>query len=107
MITFITHLAVRPENAAAFEAIFTDLAAKIRQHEPGVTYYGFGRSANAPDTYMVIEVYRDEAAIQAHAATDYLAASMAATQPLVEPGSFDVRQYVSPGTAPVHPPIEV
>ena len=29
------------------------------EHEPGVLYYDFARSVDDPDTYVVIEVYRD------------------------------------------------
>ena len=32
MITFITHSRVTPENAAAFEAVITDMCAKVRKN---------------------------------------------------------------------------
>ena len=101
MIAFITHSRVSPENAAAFEAVIEDMCAKVRENEPGVIYYGFARSVDDPDTYVVIEIYRDEAAVRAHAETDYLKASVSQTSPLIESGRYDIKQYVCGGDAPI------
>lgn len=101
MITFITHIGVRTENSVAFEALLTDVRDKVREIEPDVLYYDFARSAKDPGTYVVIEVYRDEAAHAAHMESDWVKASIPKSVSLVENGKFDVKQYVSPGTAPV------
>lgn len=94
MITFITHMRVSPENTAAYEAALAEMTAKVRANEPGVAHYGFARSAEDPTTYVVIEVYRDEAAIAAHWETDYIQPSLAKTTPLVDGGAFDVKKYL-------------
>jgi quinol monooxygenase YgiN len=99
MITFITHLRVRPENGPAFEALLTQVRDLTRANEPGVAYYDFGKSADEPDIYFVIEVYRDAAAHAAHMETDWVKESIPQTRRLIE-GGFDIKQYVSPGTAP-------
>ena len=104
MITFITHIRVSPENAAAFEAIITDVCVKVRENEPDVVYYSFARSVNDPNTYVVIEVYRDEAALRTHAESDYVKASVPKTSLLIEGGKYDIQQYVSPGAQPVRRP---
>jgi len=70
-----------------------------RQHEPGVAYYDFGKSVDEPDTYVVIEVYRDAGAQAAHMQTDWVAESIPLSRRLVE-GKFNIKQYVSPGVAP-------
>jgi quinol monooxygenase YgiN len=101
MITFITHLRVSPANAAAFEALLTDMCVKVRENEPGVLYYAFAKSAKDPDTYVVIEVYRDEAAHSAHMETDWVRSSIPKSSLLIENGKYDIKQYVSPGTEPV------
>lgn len=101
MITFITHMRVKPGNAAAMDVILEEMCAKVREHEPGVAYYAFGRDAKDPEAYMVIEVYRDEAAFFAHGQTDYIKALLPKSAALVEEGKFDIRQYVSPGASPV------
>lgn len=101
MITFITHLRVKPGNAAAMDAILSEMCAKVRAHEPGVAYYDFALDAKDSDAFVVIEVYRDEAAFFAHGQTDYIKALLPRSAALVEQGKFDIRQYVSPGTPPV------
>jgi len=100
MITFVAHLKVRPENAPAFEALMTRVAAMTHQHEPGVAYYEFSKSVDEPDTYMVIEVYRTIEAHAAHMASDWVRASLPASARLIE-GKPRIRQYVSPGDEPV------
>jgi quinol monooxygenase YgiN len=99
MITFIAHLRVRPENAPAFEALMTRVRDMTRANEPGIAYYDFGRSADEPGIYAVIEVYRDAAAHAAHMETPWVKESIPESRRLVE-GKFDIKQYVSPGTAP-------
>ena len=99
MITFITHLKVRPENGPAFEVLLTHVRDSTRANEPGVAYYDFGKSADERDVYFVIEVYHDAAAHEAHMRTPWVKESIPESRCLVE-GKFDIKQYVSPGTAP-------
>ena len=99
VITFIAHLTVRPENAAAFEALLTAVRDTSLAEEPGVAWYSFARSADEPDRYVVIEVYRDADAHAAHMATPWVTESIPLSRALVE-GRFDIRQYTSPGVAP-------
>ena len=101
MITFITHLQVDPANAAAFEVLLTDVSDKVRENEPDVLYYAFAKSDKDPNTYVVIEVYRDEAAHSAHMETDWVKSSIPKSTLLIENGKYDIKQYVSPGTEPV------
>lgn len=100
MITFIVHLKVRPENAPALEAVLTRVRDLSRTNEPGVVHYGFGRSVDRPDAYVVVEVYRDAAAHAAHMETAWIKDSTLEARRLIE-GMFDIRQYVAPDTGPV------
>jgi quinol monooxygenase YgiN len=100
MITFIAHVTVRPENVPAYEALMTHVRDMTRENEPGVAYYDFGKSADEPDIYFVIEVYRDAAAHASHMETPWVKDSIPESRRLVD-GKFDIKQYVSPGTAPV------
>jgi quinol monooxygenase YgiN len=100
MITFITHVRLSGENAAAFEALMTDVCVKVRENEPGVLHYSFAKSVKDPDTYVVIEVYRDVASHSAHMETDWVKSSIPKSALLVENGKYDIKQYVSPGTEP-------
>jgi quinol monooxygenase YgiN len=100
VITFIAHLHVRPDNGPAFEALLTRVRDLTRTHEPGVVYYDFGKSAEQPDVYCVVEVYQDAAAHAAHMRTAWVTESIPLSRALVE-GKFDIKQYVSAGTQPV------
>lgn len=100
MITFIAHLKVRPENGPAFEALMAHVRNMTRQHEPGVAYYDFAKSVEEPDTYVVVEVYRDAGAHATHMETDWVVESIPQSRRLIE-GKFNIKQYVSPGVEPV------
>ena len=52
------------------------------------------------DTYVVVEVYRDQAACVAHGDTDWVRESVPKSLLLTE-GMPQLRQYVSPGAEPV------
>jgi quinol monooxygenase YgiN len=99
MITFIAHMRVRPENAAAYEDLMTYVRDQTLANEPGVAWYSFARSAEVPDTWLVVEVYRDAAAHASHMATPWVTESIPKSRALVE-GKFDIKQYTSPGVEP-------
>jgi quinol monooxygenase YgiN len=94
MITFIALFRVPPENVEAFEQLLTYVVT-MSNTEPGVVYYGFARSVDAPDTYSVVEVYQNEDAVAAHGRADWVTGSVPKFLELIE-GMPDIRQYVSP-----------
>ena len=96
----IAHMQVRPENAAAYEALLDEVAAATLDHEPGVRYYAWSKSASEADTYVVIEVYENAEVHAAHMASPWVRESIPKSIALVE-GKFDIRQYVSGGSEPV------
>jgi quinol monooxygenase YgiN len=100
VITFIVHLHVPPENAAAFEDLMTSVAALSNEREPGVEYYAFAKSVDEPATYVAVEVYRDQAAVAAHGETEWVRESIPEMLQLIE-GMPQIVQYVSPGAEPV------
>jgi quinol monooxygenase YgiN len=100
MITFIAHLKVPPENAKAFEELMTHVTAMTLENEPGVAYYGFAKSVDDADTYVVVEVYRDQAACIAHGDSAWVRESVPRSLLLTE-GMPQLAQYVSPDTDPV------
>jgi quinol monooxygenase YgiN len=100
MITFIAHLRVSPENAPAFEALMSHVAAMTHKHEPGVVYYEFAKSVDDPDTYVVIEVYKNVEVQAAHMAAAWVRESLPVSARLIQ-GKPHIRQYVSAGSEPV------
>lgn len=105
MITFIANLHVPPENAAAFEDLMTHVTAMTLANEPGVAYYAFAKGVEDPDSYVVVEVYRDQAACTAHGETAWVQESIPKYLSLID-GMPQLVQYVSPGQAPVMPQFE-
>jgi quinol monooxygenase YgiN len=96
VITFVTHTRVEAANAAAFEALLQEMCAKVAAHEPGVLHYGYGRSVDDPEVFMVVEVFRDEAARDVHAGMPFLAEIMPKAAALAKAGAFDVKRYEAP-----------
>jgi quinol monooxygenase YgiN len=64
----------RWQTAAESLSDVLTLVAELRQHslaEPGCTGYEVLRSADEPDTVMLIESYKDDAALDAHRGTPH------------------------------------
>lgn len=66
MIGVIATLKVKEGGAEGFEAVFRDLSEEVRRNELDNVAYDIFRSRSEPNTYKVLEIYRDEAALQAH-----------------------------------------
>ena len=66
MIGIVATLKVQDGKNAEFEAAFTEAMAQVRANEPGNLFYSLVKSRAEPNTYKVLEGYRDEAAIAAH-----------------------------------------
>lgn len=75
MIGVIATLKIQDGKADEFESVFRDLAAQVRSLEPGNVAYQLCRSRTEPNTYKVLELYADEAALKAHGASDHFKAA--------------------------------
>ena len=71
MIGVVATLKVVDGKTAEFEAIFAELAAKVRAGEPGALFYQLTRSRAEAGVYKVLELYKDQESLTAHGATDY------------------------------------
>jgi quinol monooxygenase YgiN len=76
MICVVTSVRVQEGKAEAFEQLFLRMAAKVKANEPGVLVYQLTRSRTEPNSYKMLEFYRDQAAFEEHAAAEYFQASM-------------------------------
>ncbi len=70
----IARLKIQEGKNDEFEAIFAELQAMVRENEPGNNFYALHISGNDPQTYVVLEQYVDQAALDAHGKTDYFRA---------------------------------
>jgi len=73
MLGVVATLKVKPGMEAEFEKVARELVAKVNASEPGCKLYALHR-AEAPGTYVFMERYTDQAAVEAHRATEYFKA---------------------------------
>ena len=66
MIGIVATLKVKDGSNAEFEAACHEHMKNVKANEPGNLGYHFVRSRADPNTYKVLEIYQDEAALQAH-----------------------------------------
>jgi quinol monooxygenase YgiN len=65
-VGIIATLKIQDGKAAEFEAAFKEAMAAVRADEPGNLFYELVKSRTEPNTYKVLEGYKDEAATVAH-----------------------------------------
>ncbi|HTX48772.1 MAG TPA: putative quinol monooxygenase [Caulobacteraceae bacterium] len=74
-IALVATLKVQEGKNAEFEAVFKDLAEKVRANESGCLMYQLTKSRAEPNTYKVLELYTDQDALTHHSGTDYFKAA--------------------------------
>jgi quinol monooxygenase YgiN len=72
MISFTVRMTFRPDDREEIATILRELAAASRQ-EPGCISYIPHRVESDPDTILIYEQYRDQAALDAHRAAPHFA----------------------------------
>jgi len=70
-LCYVVKFKAKPGKNAEMEAAFKEMQAGVREHEPGNVQYDFFVEAGDPQTYVIIERYKDQAAMQAHGASDH------------------------------------
>ncbi len=68
MLAIVATVKVKPGMEQEFEAEAKELVAKVNAGEPGCKLYTLCRS-ETPGTYVFMERYVDQAAVEAHRAT--------------------------------------
>jgi quinol monooxygenase YgiN len=72
-IGIIATLKVQPEKANEAEEAFRDLQKQVTSNEEGCLFYSFFKAAEGE--YVVLESYKDDAALAHHGQTDYFKAA--------------------------------
>jgi quinol monooxygenase YgiN len=70
MLGVVATLKVKPGMDKEFEAVAKELVAKVNASEPGCRLYALHRT-ETPGTYVFMERYVDQAAVDAHRATEH------------------------------------
>ena len=76
-IGIVATLKIQPDKTGEFETFFTELAKQVRANEPGNLAYQLTKSRAEPGTYKVLELYKDQAAIDVHGKSDAFKAAAA------------------------------
>ena len=74
-IGVIATLKVQDGKGADLEAVFEELSEAVRANEPGNKLYRLCKSRGDANTYVVMEIYEDQAAIEAHGRSDHFRAA--------------------------------
>ncbi len=90
MLTAIATLKANPGKEAELQAALTTLVAAVKENEQGQTLiYTCHVADNDPATFIMYEVYADDAAFAAHGKTPHMAAFAGGLRELVA-GKIDV-----------------
>ena len=78
----VATIPVAPDRLEEARAVFATLIAATRQEE-GCVRYDLHESAAQPGTFVMVEEYADQAALESHMASPHLAAAFAAATELL------------------------
>ncbi|NSZ66270.1 putative quinol monooxygenase (plasmid) [Agrobacterium tumefaciens] len=101
MIGMMVELRVAPGSTDAFERAFAVQAAAVRANEPRTRLYELFKSRTVADSYTLIEIYEDEAALSAHCTSSHMVTNRPLTEPfLAAPPVMHIFEML-PITAPM------
>lgn len=75
---------VKPGRNTAFEAAFRKMQQSMREHEPGNLYYDLFVTPENPQLYVIMERYRDAAAVTQHNQSEHLKTVLAELKDLMD-----------------------
>jgi len=82
MFTLVVHISIKPENVDAFMQKL-DANARAARTEPGCRQFEVLVDPNDRTKIMLFEVYKDEAAFEAHQATPHFKKYLAEAVPML------------------------
>ena len=71
MVGVVAVIRAKEGREAEFEQVFAEMTAGVKANEPGNRMYQLTRSRTEPRLYKVLEMYDDQAALEAHGASDH------------------------------------
>lgn len=75
MIGVVATLKIQSGKEGEFETAMKDLMAKVKANEPETLTYQLYKSRGASDTYIMMEEYASQDALEAHGKTEYFRAA--------------------------------
>jgi quinol monooxygenase YgiN len=70
-IGVVGRLTAKPGKDDELAELFKELSALAKAHEPGMLQHAILRSDSNPASFVVVEVFRDQAAFDAHSKTPH------------------------------------
>ncbi len=70
-IGVVARLNIQEGKNEEFETIFSELQKAVNEKEEGNTFYALHRSRESETAYVVLEQYVDQAALDAHGASEH------------------------------------
>ena len=80
-IGIVATIKIKPGTNDAFEGAAKELMGVVRAVEPGNKVYQFCKSRTEPTTYVVLELYADQAALDVHGKSEQFRAAGAKMGP--------------------------
>jgi quinol monooxygenase YgiN len=90
---FVVKFKVKAGKNADFERAFREMQAGVRAQEPGNVYYDLYVTDRDPQTYVIVEHYKDQAAVAAHGKSKHAQKLIATLRDLLE-GPPDVERLI-------------
>ena len=91
-MTVIAKLKVKSGSENLFEQEAQKLIAHVKANEPGTLTYTLNRSTSDPTTYVIYEIYADEAAFATHGGSAPMQEFFSAVGTLLD-GRPEIRMY--------------
>ena len=70
MIAIVASIQAEPGKEKDFEAAFSAMMKAVKADEPGNIIYQLVKSRTEPGAYKVLELYKDQAAVDVHGKSD-------------------------------------
>lgn len=91
-VSLIARIEVKPEKADDFAGAWDSMFEHIAANEPGTEHYVLHRVKEKPNIFYVSEVYKDQAAFDAHAGSDAFAGLLGSLGDFVVNAEMDVSE---------------
>jgi quinol monooxygenase YgiN len=94
--TMVVKFRAKPGKNAEMKALWLDMQKEVARSEPGNVQYDLLVMANDPEVYVIIERYKDAAAVAAHGQSEKAKAMFAQLRALIEGApQADMMQLIS------------
>ena len=95
--TMVVKFRAKPGKSEEMKAFWLEMQKEVARSEPGNVYYDLAVMASDPEVYVIIERYKDVAAVAAHGQSDKAKAMFAKLGELMEGApQADYMKLVSP-----------